>query len=296
MQSHTGEKQFQDASADYLIIASSSDLTASYFWRYLQGRQVSCSLIQLEHYAWDAKALEHIVSGAAGIYYRAPGPTSLASINFLTAVRSVVAAHSNVIAPSDASTNWSKPLQMAMLLQKYRSDYVRGVDTYVSNVKIPRSEDYVVKSMSNSRSTVVTSSCPELQLTSPLAHPVQFQTRLIGMNVRVHQVGSQTFACTVLADALDYRYSSSAIYESIQPPDGLMSWCRYVTESEGLRFAGIDLIKTGNTFACLEINPMPGYEGFETHAFDGSCPISDALYGELQAPRVAHSHTRSAGL
>lgn len=269
-----------------LIVASSSDPTSAYFAAYLRCRRAAFGFLALEHCVWDHASLRSLVRDARGVYFRAPGPETRGMANLLASVRSIVMSHPNVIAPSRQSTNWSKPLQMARIASLYSNEHVGAVDTFVASQEIPRTRGYVVKSMSNYRSVAVASDHELLRgvAESGSNYPVQYQEYLDGSNVRVHQLGNRAFACRIAADAIDYRYASNVTFSPFSLPPEVAKWCRAATLGEGLRFAGIDLLVKQGTCFCLEINPMPGYEGFEKNTYVAERPISDALYDELMNP------------
>jgi hypothetical protein len=269
-----------------LVIASASDPTAIYFYGYLQNRGKSSRFIELEDCGWSHRDLIEVITFATGVYYREPEPTTWAALNFLTAIRSVAMNHPNVISAPYQASNWSKPLQMSKISREYSDGTVRGIETLVSNsAKTPCSEGepLVVKSISGWRSIVVESGDPQLRFVSSSvqAHPVQYQKLVAGTNVRVHLVGKDVFACSVQSASLDYRYGPDVGYEATCLPKPVAEWCKRVASAEGLRFAGIDLMRAHDSYMCLEINPMPGYESFEQKAFADTSPISNSLMREL---------------
>ena len=269
-----------------LIVASSSDPTSAYFAAYLRRRRAPFALLAMEHCVWDHGSLRSLVRDARGIYFRAPGPENWGTANLLAAMRSIVMSHPNVIAPSRQSTNWSKPLQMARIASLYSNAHVGAVNTFVASQGIPRTPEFVVKSMSNYRSVAVASDHELLREVdeSGSTYPVQYQEFLDGSNVRVHQLRDRAFACRITANVLDYRYAKTVTFSPFDLPTEVAEWCRAATRGEGLRFAGIDLLVKKGAYSCLEINPMPGYEGFERHTYVAGNPISDALYEELLNP------------
>jgi hypothetical protein len=62
-------------------------------------------------------------------------------------------------------------------------------------------------------------------------------------------------------DCIDYRYASRAAvkYREIQLPDYLTEFCKSIAQTEKNKFIGVDLMKCGNGYFCLESNPGPGW-------------------------------------
>ena len=82
----------------------------------------------------------------------------------------------------------------------------------------------------------------------------------------------------IQSEEVDYRYDASAHQSesSVAIPAELASKCITVTRDLGLVFSGIDFVlsdKDGEYY-CLEVNPMPGYHGYDL-TLNGA--ISEAL-------------------
>jgi len=97
--------------------------------------------------------------------------------------------------------------------------------------------------------------------------PVFFQERIRGANVRVHVIDNKCYCVKIRSQEVDYRYDRSAeVVESVHAiPAELASMCVDVTRSLGLVFSGIDFVLSDadGEYYCLEVNPMPGYHGYD---------------------------------
>lgn len=65
-------------------------------------------------------------------------------------------------------------------------------------------------------------------------------------------------------DCLDSRYASKGTikYQQVQLPKEIKDFCKSVAKYENNQFIGVDLMKSGNTYVCLESNPGPGWSTF----------------------------------
>jgi hypothetical protein len=111
------------------------------------------------------------------------------------------------------------------------------------------------------------------------ALPVQFQELVPGTDVRVHVVGTRTFAADIVGSGTDYRYSApegreATLTATDLAPD-LAARCVALSQHMELPFSGIDLRRRPDgAYVCFEVNPMPAYTYFQAHA---DLPISQAL-------------------
>jgi glutathione synthase/RimK-type ligase-like ATP-grasp enzyme len=188
--------------------------------------------------------------------------------------------------PDAGESNSSKPLQTA-LLERLGFQVPRSCSTNLEETaadflrSCPRGAIY--KSNSGERS-IVQAVMPEDLERLPLlsACPVFFQERIWGDDVRVHVVRDRCHAIIIRSSEVDYRYdrSGKATEEPFEVPPVLAERCVAVTAAFGLEFSGIDFIRAENgEFYCLEVNPMPGYHGYDL-TLNGE--ISTSL-GELLA-------------
>lgn len=124
----------------------------------------------------------------------------------------------------------------------------------------------VVKSCSNIRSKVVSEEVFFHWETKSLYHlPTLFQEKINGKDIRVHICGENIWALRIeTKDCVDYRYTSkgSVKYKLVQLPHLVKIFCRSIAKHESNRLVGIDLMKSGNTYFCLESNPGPGWSTF----------------------------------
>jgi RimK-like ATP-grasp domain len=111
------------------------------------------------------------------------------------------------------------------------------------------------------------------------ALPVQFQAFVPGIDVRVHVVGTRTFAAAIVGSGTDYRYSAlkggeTTLTATDLAPD-VAARCVALSRQMELPFSGIDLRRRPDgAYVCFEVNPMPAYTYFEAHT---GLPISQAL-------------------
>jgi hypothetical protein len=111
--------------------------------------------------------------------------------------------------------------------------------------------------------------------------PVHLQRYIEGSDVRVHVVGEAVHAELIRSPDVDYRSSSEAspTFSSWQIPKYLSDQLILTTAACGLAFAGWDFkLDAEGTYWCLEVNPMPGYDGYDRRL--GHC-ITDSLLGLL---------------
>ena len=76
--------------------------------------------------------------------------------------------------------------------------------------------------------------------------PTQFQQLLTGINVRVHVIGAQLFACEIASSAIDYRYSEGGTSSTMARwslPADVAERCLALSAALDLPLAGIDLLR-----------------------------------------------------
>lgn len=124
----------------------------------------------------------------------------------------------------------------------------------------------VVKSASNVRSQVV---CEETfchwQMDRIQHLPTLFQQRIEGDNIRIHVCDGKIWALLVHNHStIDYRYAPKGEirYRHFDLPAGLEKFCVQLSSIEKNRLIGVDLIKIGENYFCLESNPGPGWSTF----------------------------------
>jgi hypothetical protein len=71
--------------------------------------------------------------------------------------------------------------------------------------------------------------------------PTMFQCLVPGIDVRVHVVSGETFACAIEADRLDYRYAARLAMRPIDIDADLRKRIVTMVRAMGLHVAGVDL-------------------------------------------------------
>jgi len=185
--------------------------------------------------------------------------------------------------PGHAADNGAKPLHEAWL----RGQGFDVPATLTSSLG-PRLAAFcaegptVAKSVSGVRADSRTVTAEDFRDFTPERGPVHLQRRIVGHDVRVHVVGDEVFGERIDSDAVDYR-TARARFSRFEPPAGLAERMIAATRDAGLEFAGWDFkVDDEGRFWCLEANPMPGYDSYDTRA-DGA--ISRSLVARLTSPR-----------
>lgn len=115
----------------------------------------------------------------------------------------------------------------------------------------------------------------------PEQGPVHLQRWIDGADARIHVVGDSVVAQRVRgAGAVDYRRDGGMDrMETFEPPAALRDILVAATAHLELDFAGWDFrIDTSGKYWCLEVNPMPGYQPYDSRC--GSA-ISRLLFSYL---------------
>lgn len=162
-------------------------------------------------------------------------------------------------------------------------------------------EGVIYKSLSARRSIVRRFTAEdEARLDRLRAGPVQFQALVPGDDVRVHVVDDAVFAARIQSDVVDYRYAhregGTAVMSATTLPAAVADHCRRLARRHDLLLAGIDLKQTpAGEYYALEVNPMPGFIGYERGA---GLPISEAVVASLsgRVDRSQHEGGRRARL
>jgi glutathione synthase/RimK-type ligase-like ATP-grasp enzyme len=179
-------------------------------------------------------------------------------------------------------SNASKPYQAQRILQ-YGFNVPETLitnDPYAVLAFQREHRSVIYKSMSGVRSIVHALEEGDLERLERIRWcPVQFQSLVPGIDVRVHVVGEETHATEIVSDTLDYRYArrsgGAAELRATRLPLETEQKCVALARGLGLAFAGIDLKITpaGETF-CFEVNPCPAFSFYEANT---SQPIASAL-------------------
>lgn len=172
--------------------------------------------------------------------------------------------------PAAMASNSSKPYQAAMI----RACGFSVPDTLVTS-EPGRVRDFqahhgrlIYKSTSGVRSIVHELSPARVAVLDRVRNlPTQFQQLLSGINVRVHVIGAQLFACEISSSAIDYRYSeggASSTMAAVDLPADVAERCLALSAALDLPLAGIDLLRDDDGhWWCFEVNPSPAYTCFE---------------------------------
>lgn len=179
-------------------------------------------------------------------------------------------------------SNFSKPCQT----QAIRAAGFAVPDTLVTNDPDAvrrfhaRHGRVIYKSASSVRSIVrLLDDAALAKLDAIRTLPTQFQAYVAGDDVRVHVVGTRTFAARIVSDAVDYRYAArDGLDVDMAPfdlPDDVAARCVALACRLGLPFCGIDFkVSAGGDYVCFEVNPSPAYSYYQELT---GAPISDAL-------------------
>jgi glutathione synthase/RimK-type ligase-like ATP-grasp enzyme len=162
-------------------------------------------------------------------------------------------------------------------------DYVVTNDPDVARDFVSRHADVIVKSSGHHRTVVREVDEPRLKAINRVkVSPCVFQVNVRGPDVRVHVVDDRCFAVRIDSPETDYRYVKrrDLTFSRIDVPVIIADRCVDATQALGLQMAGIDFkIDIQGDWNCLEINPMPGYSGYDS-VLDGA--ISSALVELLE--------------
>jgi glutathione synthase/RimK-type ligase-like ATP-grasp enzyme len=188
------------------------------------------------------------------------------------------------------ASNSSKPYQYAQI----RSVGFAVPDTLITTSAEAASEfvaqhgSVIYKSVSGVRSIVGELREGDIARLSEVRwRPTQLQERIAGVDVRVHVVGEELFACEVRSEAVDYRYAHltglSAQLTRSQLPDDGAGRCLALARATQLPLAGIDLRRTDEgEWYSFEINPSPGLTYYQNAT---GLPIDAAITKLLATPR-----------
>lgn len=153
-------------------------------------------------------------------------------------------------------------------------------------------DEVIYKSLSGIRSIVQTFAAADRDRLGRIRWcPTQFQRRVRGTDVRVHVVGTDTFASRIESTATDYRYAerqtgSDAELTATTLEPAVAAACVRLSAALDLPFTGIDLRLTPDGAAvCFEANPCPAYSYYESRT---GAPIAAALVRWLAVERAGH--------
>lgn len=258
-----------------LVVSSAGDPTARHFFETCRRLGLPASWVTTADLADErlsVGAFAAICAEASGIYRRNLGDDP-AEAAVRPEIRAAIGGNNLVIECGATSSNWSKPLHTARMAAVLKPFGGRVPQTSVTSAPPPGS---LVKPMS---------AHPGYTLDAPEDGDAGYglfmaQTRAAGVEKRVHVVGDRCFVHAVHHAETDYRTDATTRIESSTLSPRWQEACRALARAEGLVFAGIDLFEDGDEASFIEVNPMPGYDGFE-RADPGDASITLALYRTL---------------
>jgi len=221
--------------------------------------------------------VQEAVEATPGIYIRHPFSESPDITVVTTCVDALTRFHRNVIRPSTVSTNWSKPLHSHRLRSCRVSHALKVVTSRITNDPY-RNSSTLCKGMSHLPTIAIRLSDAEWPRS---LGPYMTQTLLSGDEFRLHVLDEKVFCCAIQKTELgvDYRSATSLHTTEAAIPSEISQCVIALSRAEGLRFSGIDIIQTQNSYyALLEVNPMPGFHCYDPHP---SFPIASALVATL---------------
>jgi hypothetical protein len=122
----------------------------------------------------------------------------------------------------------------------------------------------VIKPLSGVRAHCRELDPAELIAFDPRRGPIHIQRMIAGDDVRVHVVGTRTFACRFESDHIDYRTDLQRREYPTEIPQALATILVELSREQGLLFAGWDLkVDRNGQYWCLEANPMPAYDLYD---------------------------------
>lgn len=141
---------------------------------------------------------------------------------------------------------------------------IAAPDSFLTNFENARfSKTKVVKSPSFVRTEVVTVSTFGEKLHGKPMPCVLLQEKVEGVPLRITVVGFEKVVAVEVSDssAIDYRYSnqSHTKIKAVQLSEETESMARLIAKRYGLPLCGIDVIRDGDVFYFLEVNPEPGW-------------------------------------
>lgn len=182
--------------------------------------------------------------------------------------------------PSAGANNFSKPLH-EFHLQSWGFQVAASVTSSDAKVlaEFASVDLTIVKTTSGIRADSRLVNAEEFLDFHPDAGPVHLQRYIAGADVRAHVIGNHVHAELIKCPQVDYRHSDEAEYIEWKLPESLCQRIINATAAFGLKFAGWDFkVTEDNQYWCLEVNPMPGYDGYDVRA-EGK--ITDSLLALL---------------
>jgi glutathione synthase/RimK-type ligase-like ATP-grasp enzyme len=228
------------------------------------------------------------VDDLRGIYLRPGEPCPGAAQKAAMVLLAIASSSPSVVInrPSAGRSNASKPYQISLIARSgFRvPDTLITTDPGAARAFLREHDRLVYKSLSGIRSIIATlDSSNETRLDDVRSGPVQLQAYVPGLDVRVHIVGEQWFACSVKSTADDYRYAvtpgSTVEMSKFELPEQVGRQLVALVRGMNLLVAGVDLRRTQDgSWVCFEVNPSPGFPWYEEATGDD---IAEAIASML---------------
>jgi glutathione synthase/RimK-type ligase-like ATP-grasp enzyme len=234
------------------------------------------------------------VADITGLYLRPGEPASPAARTAAMALTTLASGLPGQVVnrPAAGRSNASKPYQLGLIAAAGFEvpDTLVTTDPRAARDFLREHGRVVYKSLSGIRSIVATLEAGDAghlaRLDEVRAGPVQLQAYVGGLDVRVHVVGAQCFACAVQCAATDYRYAAAtghaATLSAHELPPELEPRLVALVHGLGLEVGGVDLRhRPDGAWVCFEVNPSPGFPWYEDAT---GHPIAESI-AELLAAR-----------
>jgi hypothetical protein len=265
-----------------LIMAPFQDQTAKHFYDYCKSQAYEVDWICPDDLAWGRVSCSHLsrlCNNASGIYLRETAHATNQELALASCFRALAYAHPNVIGKAYRSTNWSKPLHLMRLSGDTNVDNGSIVDFGIAASCYESGSAVIRKGMSGIPSFV---ELLEPNKTHEFDDVALFQPHLRGDEIRIHVIDGHVVAHKLKKrdGNVDYRISGLAGIERYYLNDQMARFFSELSLREGLRFSGADAILEDGKLRILEVNPMPGYNSFETQC-GRPYDISDKLFEAL---------------
>jgi hypothetical protein len=272
-----------------VVIASSTDATASYFYEgcLLEGtKKWRCNIDSYDVYelikllpSWQ------VSSSPPALYVRLPSTSDNVLAQLYEYLNDFVHLyHGRVISGSGRNhTNYSKPLQTSRLWAVQPS-LVKGMYSRILRVPLSSTRPLICKSISGERSVVRAITATTCTAAEDLfACPSYYQHLVSGTHYRLHVCDETVVTAQIISSCLDYREDSNLKINVTEIPQSIAEWAVSITRDEGLVFSGIDLLYDPllREYLCFELNPAPGYHFFERMFSTSDLSITRALEAYL---------------
>ena len=213
------------------------------------------------------------IDDCRGIYLRPGEPVAGVARRAAMVLLALASSLRGVVVnrPGAGRSNASKPYQLGLIAQAgfQVPETLVTTDPVAARAFLCEHGRLVYKSLSGIRSIVaVLDASGEARLDNVRTGPVQLQAYVHGLDVRVHIVGEEWFACSVDSAAADYRYAgaagTTAELSAFELPEQVGRQIVALVHGMHLLVAGVDLRLTPDgSWVCFEVNPSPGFPWYE---------------------------------